>query len=43
MERDLLCEPFVYAPSSPQQVYARAVYTLDGQTLCEVPMVAAGG
>ena len=43
LERDLLCEPFVYAPSSPQQVYARAVYTLDGQTLCEVPMVAAGG
>ena len=43
LQRDLLCEPFVYAPSSPQQVYARAVYTLDGQTLCEVPMVAAGG
>ena len=43
LERDLLCEPFVYAPSSPQQVYAKAVYTLDGQTRCEVPMVAAGG
>lgn len=35
----ILRQPFLYAPIEPWRVCAQALYTLDGQTLCQVPLL----
>lgn len=37
----VLAQPFCYFPPEPNRVYAQALYLLDGQPLCTVPLVAA--